>query len=66
MVEMIIWVCLLSCLILFNPVTVQSDTTVFNSKKSIRFEIKSKHETIDLSDSAVTLNCVSDSYSTHD
>lgn len=49
-------VCLLSCQVLLNPVTLQNNTTVINSKPNIGFEIKSKHKTIDVSDSAVTLN----------
>ena len=40
--------------------------TVINSKQGIGFKIKLKHKTIDVSDSAVILKCVSDSYSTHD
>lgn len=42
------------------------DTTVINSKQGTGFEMKFKHKTIDVSDSAVTLKPVSDSYSTHD
>ena len=40
--------------------------TVVNFKQGIGFEMKFKHRTIDVSDSAVTLKSVSDSYSTHD
>lgn len=58
--------CLLSCQILLNPVTLQNDTTVINSKQGTGFEMKFKHKTIVFSDSAVTLKPVSDSYSTHD
>ena len=46
---------LLSRQILLNPVTLQNDATVINSKQGIGFEMKFKHKTIDVSDSFLIL-----------